>query len=45
MCNYCGEWFHEECIGISLTSLKKDECYKCTACKEEMRTEAIYDEG
>lgn len=27
MCNYCGEWFHEECIGISLASLKKNEYY------------------
>ena len=45
MCNYCGEWFHEECIGISLASLKKHEYYKCTTCKEEMRIEAIYEEG
>ncbi len=47
MCNYCGEWYHEDCIGVDITSYEKNTEYKCPYCNQDTGSinESIYDES
>ncbi len=45
MCNYCGEWYHEDCIGVDIKSFENHDEYKCQYCKEDCKNESIYDES
>ena len=45
MCNYCGEWYHEDCVGVDVKSYEKNEEYKCMHCKQHNKNGSIYDES
>ena len=48
MCNFCGEWFHGPCVGITvneLQSIKQSSVYKCRFCHDNSVNEQVYDEG
>lgn len=43
MCNYCGDYFHVECVSISKEALSVKH-YKSPPCFKGV-TELLYDEG
>ena len=44
MCNYCGNFFHPECVGISKDDAVILDKYKCHSCIDCNKCE-LYEEG
>ena len=42
MCDYCGNFYHTECIGIDSCSIM---AYKCQLCLIDGNTDPLYEEG
>ncbi|CAG7832142.1 unnamed protein product, partial [Allacma fusca] len=42
-CDYCDNWYHCICAGISLKAAKSLEKYKCLVCRNEMKLPALLD--
>ena len=45
MCDYCGEWYHLECIGVSEEQAIHLKQYRCNACLSQGRASLMYDPG
>ena len=38
-CDYCGEWYHGSCVGVTPASSQLIECYKCPTCTKNGATD------
>ena len=45
MCDYCGNFYHTECIGIDSCSIMTINTYKCQLCLIDGNTDPLYEEG
>ena len=45
MCDYCGDWYHYDCIGIDHVIAKGIDTYKCQVCISKGMDELMYEEG
>ena len=45
MCDYCGEWFHMDCVGISDEQVMNYKHYKCNTCLSTGKMSRLYDPG
>ena len=44
-CDYCNDWFHGSCVGISIEEASSIEAYKCPTCCKECIEDPFYIEG
>ena len=40
-CNYCADWFHYDCVGLSQDEAEKMPMYKCDVCTDNGRNVMI----
>jgi hypothetical protein len=45
MCDFCGDWYHYDCVGVSDIIAKSIDTYKCEICISKNCQELIYEEG
>ena len=45
LCDYCGDFFHLECVSLSEMEAKQMPHYKCPQCTKEPNIDLIYEEG
>ena len=44
-CDFCGEWYHGCCVGVSEEESNRIEVYKCQLCTEHHIATPFYNEG
>ena len=44
-CDFCGEWYHGCCVGVSEEESNRMEVYKCQLCAEHHIATPFYNEG
>ena len=44
-CDFCGEWYHGCCVGVSEEESNRMEVYKCQLCTEHHIATPFYNEG
>lgn len=45
MCDYCADFFHFKCVGLSEAEANAMDQYKCQQCMNNPNSELIYEEG
>ena len=44
VCDYCGDWYHYDCVGIDDVLANGIDTYKCQACISKGMDELMYEE-
>ena len=44
-CDYCGEWFHGSCVGVTEVESSCISTYKCPTCTAKCVAVPFYEEG
>ena len=45
ICDYCGDWYHYDCVGIDDVLANGIDTYKCQVCISKGMDELMYEEG
>ena len=44
-CDYCAEWYHGSCVGVTPEEAKKIDAYRCPKCVSQSIDSPLYTDG
>ena len=44
-CDYCAEWYHGSCVGVTAEDAKKIDAYRCPKCVPQSVDTPMYTDG